>query len=397
MRVFVVEPDGAGGLIHYAHQLCETLQGAGAEVTLLTGQHYELADVPASFEVRPELRLWPAIEPPLTGRLAGLRHRIRRVGRGIRLFREWWRLTSIVISERPDVAQFSIIRFPFLGLFLWRIRRAGIVTTQICHEYELRDATGPVRRAVRALSRRIIRSFTAVFAHGESQRRAVIATTGAAPERVHAIPHGDEGLLVRMADAGGDLRERHGIPADRPVVVFFGGLRPSKGLPDLIEAMAGVTAEVDAHLLIAGHPEGVDPAALRTQAVRFGVAHRTTVDARYLPFGDIGPLMRTATAVALPYRSATASGILQTAYAFGRPVVATAVGALAEDVVHGETGLLVPPGDTAALARALVKVLSDPAESLAMGEAARRHASDFGWGPIAARILEVYEGLGKTP
>jgi glycosyltransferase involved in cell wall biosynthesis len=314
----------------------------------------------------------------------------------VRLTREWWRLSSIVIADRPDIAQFSIIRFPFLGFFLWRIRRAGIVTTQVCHEFELRDAPGPVRRAVRTLSRRVIRSFSAVFTHGDSQRTAVIGATGAEPGRVHAISHGDEGLLVRMADAGGDLRRRYGIPPGRPVAVFFGGLRPSKGLPDLVDAMAEAAAEIDAHLVVAGHPQGVDPADLRRRAARLGIADRTTIDARYLPFDEIGPLIRTATVVVLPYRSATASGILQTAYVFGRPVIATAVGALAEDVDDGRTGLLVPPGNPPALARALVKILSDPAEARAMGDAAHRHAGDFGWGPIADKILGVYRGLGEA-
>jgi glycosyltransferase involved in cell wall biosynthesis len=193
-----------------------------------------------------------------------------------------------------------------------------------------------------------------------------------------------------MEDAGGDLRARYGVPAGRPVVLFFGGIRPSKGVPDLIEAFADARSEVEASLLIAGHPAGVEPADLEDLAERRGVAADVVVDPRYIPLAAIGPLLRTATLVALPYRSATASGVLQTAYAFERPVVITDVGGLPEAVHDGITGLVVPPGDRHALARALVKLLADPVEASRMGIAGRRLAEqEFSWSDIAGTVAGV--------
>ena len=62
MSIFVVEQDGAGGPTHHAYQLCQALSGAGADVTVVTGQHYELADLPHSFAVEPRIRPWKAVE-----------------------------------------------------------------------------------------------------------------------------------------------------------------------------------------------------------------------------------------------------------------------------------------------------------------------------------------------
>ncbi|HSG78230.1 MAG TPA: glycosyltransferase family 4 protein, partial [Acidimicrobiia bacterium] len=214
------------------------------------------------------------------------------------------------------------------------------------------------------------------------------------PERTHVIPHGDESLFLRMADRGGDLREDYGIPADAPVVGFFGGLRPSKGLNDLIDAFAVVHDEVPgSRLVIAGLPTAeVDPDDLETRAARLGVGAAVTVDARYLPIEDVGPLVRTADVIALPYRTGTASGALQVAYAFERPVVASDAGSVSEAVVDGTTGIVVPAADPDALARALVKVLADRAEAHAMGVAGRRHAAEHhAWEPIAHVILTVSE------
>jgi glycosyltransferase involved in cell wall biosynthesis len=87
--------------------------------------------------------------------------------------------------------------------------------------------------------------------------------------------------------------------------------------------------------------------------------------------------------------------VLQVAYAFGRPVIASELGALTEDVVHGETGLLVAPGDVEGLASALVKLLDDPAEAIRMGANAAAAADRYSWPPIARTILRAYAGVSR--
>lgn len=399
MRVFVVETDGAGGMIHYAYQLCGALAEAGAEVTLVTSRHYELGRLPHTFAVEPRLRLWPNIgaAPHPAGRLRTtlrhLGHRVRRGWRAVRFALEWQRLTRYLLRQRPDVVQFAIIRFPFQEVFLRRLRRAGLYLAQVCHEYEFREARHPLIRNLTARwARRVYPSFAAVFLHSEADRQRFLGLYPVASERTHLIPHGNEFLFPRLVDPGGDLRARYGLPSSLPVALFFGGLRPSKGIPDLLEAFALVRAEVDAHLVVAGYPTyDLEGAALEAKARHLGIADRVTVDARYLALEEVGPLLRTATVAVLPYRSATASGALQVAYAFGRPVVATTVGGLSEAVDDGITGLLVPPADPPALARALIKLLADPDEAKRMGAAARAAAeAQYSWDPIAATILGVY-------
>jgi len=395
-RIVVVEPNGDGGLIHYAYQLCTALADAGADVTLLTSTDYELAGLPHRFTVEPILRLWWTIESRprrsrVAARVARLGRKMRRVGRGVRFAIAWQRATRRILEIDPDVAQFGVIRFPFQMVFLRRLRRAGITLAQVCHEFERRDA-GPLTRWInRCLSLGIYRCFDLVFLHSRGDADRFLARFPVDPSVIRVIPHGNETLFVDLADGAGDLRDRYGIDPSIPVVLFFGGLRPSKGVPDLIDAFALVLGEVRAHLLIAGPAAGMEPAVLEEQVARLGVTADTTIDARYVPLAEVGPLMHTATVVALPYRSATASGVLQVAYAFGRPVVATALGSLTTDVEHGRTGLLVPPRDPAALAAALVEVISDPAAGAAMGARARDLATDrYAWDTIAATVLTAY-------
>jgi glycosyltransferase involved in cell wall biosynthesis len=392
MRIFVVEQDGAGGLAHYAYQLCTALSETGADVTLVTGRRYELGALPHSFTVDPRIGLWSATgttlpESRIASTLVMISRKLRRPFRAIRYAYEWHRLTNHLIEQRPDIVQLSVIRFPFQAIFLRRMERAGLTLTQICHEFEKRELGRFTRMLGRRWSRTLYDSFTLIFLHGDANRDRFHEVFDIPHSRTRSIKHGDESMFHSVGPAD------PAPPPSTPTALFFGGLRPSKGIEDLIDAWELVRYEVEARLMICGEPAGVDPAELRARADRAGVAVSVDIDPTYQPMEAVPGLMRSATVAVLPYRSATASGVLQLAYAFGTPVVATAVGALAEDVEHGVTGLLVPPGDVDALARALIKLLSAPEEAHRMGEAAQEATSRFSWSAIASGIHAEYEAL----
>jgi len=172
---------------------------------------------------------------------------------------------------------------------------------------------------------------------------------------------------------------------ERPVVLFFGLLRPYKGLEVLLEAWHGIDG---AELWIAGAPRGVDLAALRAAApanVRFV--------ARFVGDPEVPALFRRADLVVLPYLEIDQSGVLFTALAFGTPILASAVGGFPEVAAHGAAEL-VAPGDPAALHAALRALLADPARREALATAARRAAEEeYGWPAIARRHLALYRSL----
>ena len=129
-------------------------------------------------------------------------------------------------------------------------------------------------------------------------------------------------------------------------------------------------------LLVVGQPAGIDPGEARSRrgTRRYrppGGGRRPVSPPR--PGGSPGAHRHTR--LVLPYRSATASGVLQVAFAFGRPVAATALGALAEDVEHGVTGLLVHAEDRDELATAMASLLREPDRARRMGVAAAEAAA----------------------
>jgi glycosyltransferase involved in cell wall biosynthesis len=151
-------------------------------------------------------------------------------------------------------------------------------------------------------------------------------------------------------------REALGITT-RNVVLFFGYLRPYKGLDNLILAFNRVLDhKPDTTLLIVG--ECYENLSKYTDLLEAeNLTDRTVLVTKYVANEEVEPYYKAADVVCLPYNSATQSGIVMMAYGFRRPVVVTDVGGLPEFVRPGATGLVVPPGDRDALAAGVVEAL----------------------------------------
>jgi glycosyltransferase involved in cell wall biosynthesis len=158
---------------------------------------------------------------------------------------------------------------------------------------------------------------------------------------------------VHVIPSGIDLPATVGEPDDPPHVLYAGRLSPEKGILELLEAARGLS------LVIAGDGPLRDrvPGALG-----------------FVPHDRLLGLFERAAVVACPSHREGYGVVCAEAMAHGRPVVASAVGGLRDLVVDGETGLLVPPGDVAALRAALERLLGDGALRATMGHAGRERA-----------------------
>lgn len=410
LKIAVVEPVAKGGLVHYAFELCRALARVGAEdgveVTLVTGEDYELARLPAPFGVAPVLRLWdpkPEGAPELAG--GTLRRGLRRAGRGLRHYREQARLLGFLRRLRPDVVQLGDVRFAGDLLPIAALRAVGFRLADVCHNVRRFHLGGAAAGTFGAgalghlLYRRIYRCFDLVFVHWETNRRRFLASYDVPEARVRAIPMGNLLLFDELRDPAVTpslLRGRLGIGPDEPVILAFGSLAPYKGIDLLVEALPRVLSALpEARLAVVGFPlAGFDLEALRRRARELDVAHALRVLPAYVPSGEVAAWMELAAVAAFPYREIFQSGVVQVATGFGTPVVASRAGAMPEVVRHGETGLLVPPGEVEPLAEALVRLLRDPALARRLGQAAAADArSRLAWDRVASEMLAAYRDL----
>lgn len=196
------------------------------------------------------------------------------------------------------------------------------------------------------------------------------------------IPNGV--VVPPTYDVGG--RENH--------VVFVGRHEPRKGLPVLLRAWPDVRRKTGARLRVVG----ADPLAVRFLMRRLGVTDDgidvlgiLTAEARDLE------LSRAKVLAAPAVGSESFGMVLTEAYAYATPVVASDIDGYRE-VVRPDTGVLVPPGDPDALARALVELLEDEPRRRSLGVRARGVAEErYAWPVIARRLVGIYERLQGGP
>lgn len=242
----------------------------------------------------------------------------------------------------------------------------------------------PSRRQLRA-ARRAFGAMDAVVAHSEHGAARLREVVGLDPERVRVIHHGAFDYLTRLPRETPLDPELEG--AEGPVILFFGLLRPYKGLDTLLEAFRRVRG---AELWIVGNPR-MDLEPLRALAAE--APGRVRFLTRFIDDAEIPTIFRRADVVVLPYRDAEHSGVLYTGLAFGKPLVLSAVGGFPE-VAAGGAAQLVPPEDPAALAAALDPLVNDDAARAELGEAAASAATgSYSWDEAARQTLALYEEL----
>jgi glycosyltransferase involved in cell wall biosynthesis len=277
-----------------------------------------------------------------------------------------------------DVVHYQWLTVPALDAHLLPPLRPRVMTAH----YIL--PPGPSRRQVRA-TRSAFGRMDAVVAHSEHSAARLRDEVGLDPGRVHVIPHGAFDYLTRLPEEKPLPAELEG--AEGPVILFFGLLRPYKGIENLLEAFRRVP---DAELWIVGNPR-MDVAPLRALAAAAG--GRVRFVTRFVADAEIPALFRRADVVALPYLDAEHSGVLYTGLAFGKPMVLSAVGGFPEVAAAG-AARLVPPGDNAALAAALAELTADEAARAELAAAATRAAAGpFSWDEAALRTLGLYREL----
>ncbi len=209
---------------------------------------------------------------------------------------------------------------------------------------------------------------------------------GADPHRVDVVPCGVD-LDHFHPDGPREPRTA------RPRIVVVSRMVPRKGIDDVIRALAALP---DAELVVAGGPQHDqlhgDPELRRLRAVarRCGVADRVCLRGA-LPRAEVAALLRSADVVACTPWYEPFGIVPLEAMASGVPVVASAVGGMLDSVVHGVTGLHVPPRDPPALAAALGRLLGDEGFRARLGRQGRRHAVDhYAWPTVAAGTLASY-------
>lgn len=230
--------------------------------------------------------------------------------------------------------------------------------------------------------------FDALIVHGEATC-AALAGRGIDMNRVHLVPHPPMRLATAMA---ADLAA---VPAPAvPRILFFGTIRPYKGLDLLVEAAISLWKDGhDFELAIAGKPfMPVDHLLGRVKGA--GFAHRLVTDLGFLTEGRLDAHLGAADMIAFPYRSIDSSGAFLSALGYGAAMITSDAGMFGE--LNKNDVARFPVEDTEALADRLRSLIADSASRKRLGQAARALAARIGgWAEAAALTERVYEAARR--
>jgi alpha-maltose-1-phosphate synthase len=246
--------------------------------------------------------------------------------------------------------------------------------------------------------RTAVESAAAVIAVSRGMRDDLLAAYPAVPgERVRVIHNGID-TAEYAPDPATDVLEVYGVDPGAPTVVFVGRVTRQKGLPVLLRAAADIDPSVQL-VICAGQADTPEIEAEVGDLARQLRASRARVVwlSGMLAKREVIQLLSHATVFACPSLYEPLGIVNLEAMACGTAVVASRVGGIPEVVTDGETGLLVPPADAPALARAINTLATDGRRAAEMGRLGRKRAvADFGWDSIAAQTAGLYAELAAT-
>ena len=341
LRISVVDP--AAYTPPYDRALCSALAREGLEVELLTRpfRHGETPAADGGYTIREDVFGASRAHPRNMARLG-------RRARGELLHFQWLPLQELDQLLLP--------------------RGRPLVLT--AHDVLPREP----RRLQHNAQRRLYARMDAVIAHTEHSRER-LAALGVEEAKLHLIPHGAFDSLASLTpERPVELPE-----PTRPVALFYGLLRPYKGLDVLLDAWRQLA--VDAELWIVGAPR------MEVPPLPPGVR----IVPRFVTEAESAWCFAHADLVVLPYREIEGSGVLFTALGLGQAILASDVGGFSE---LDDAVALVPPGDPTALAAGLARLLGAPDERATLSAAAHDAARErFAWNSIAAAHAKLYRSL----
>jgi glycosyltransferase involved in cell wall biosynthesis len=380
MKVLVTEPAGYGGTAYYAYELVKSLKDAGTEVILATSQNCEFQGDTSPFLLSPVFSKYSAAKNKIISAYYYASALIKI-----------WQLSS---REKIDLFHLRWPKLLILDCILIKLlqsRGVRILTTAdnvLPHEMKFYHSL---------VNRLLYRLCDCMIVHTNFDKTFLKNHWQISEDKIRVVPHGNMNGLVSCLDKDPAVtRKEMGLKSGDTLFLFFGQIRPYKGLQVLLKGFARCAGDLKkCRLAIVG--ELKEPwVKYETLIHKLGLDKTNQLIVRhgFIPLQEMLSWLSASDAVILPYTKISQSGVAILAASMGKPVIASRVGGVPEIVEHGKDGFLFTPSDEDALAGALIELSCDKQRLKRLGAHFRKKAqNEWSWQLIAKNTTDLYRQL----
>ncbi len=379
-KVLIVSPLGYTGLAYYDFSLSQSLSENGVDVDLCTSDKWILNSYSNTFSLS---KLYKCCSGD-----------INKASKGWNYILSSFRILVHAIKNKIRIVHFQIVELPLVDMLLMILlkifgKRIVFTPHDIVHNKKY-PLSNTITSILYTISNRII-------IHNNANLEPIIKRFKLKPEKINVIPHGGYEYFVNGKVTMSHARRRFGLSENHRILLFFGNIKPNKGLHILINSLPLIAENVDnVRLIIAGRLCGGI-----TEEWLFGLIKEKGISDIVIPKLEFIPEEMTtfyymaSDIVVLPYTEISESGVLRFAQTCGRPVMCSDLKEFKETVVQGETGYLFKQDDHVDLARQVTKVFSS-GQLEQIGDNARRQAKEhYNWKKIARLTMDVYDDVSS--
>ena len=387
MSLTIWQIDPANLTPYYNLAVCKALTEAGHRVRYITSNYLYNQDLPILNTYQVDYAYFRGLEHQWL-----LKHsRLRKILRGLRYPLDYYQVLKKIERERPDIIHIQWSRLPrFDQYFVRQIKRLGIPVVHTIHNVKSSFSS---EKDIKQLGS-VYEQVDKLVLHAEANRQEFLALYPHIPfdktevvrfiTSIESIPN-----HAQQANSRSALRHEFAIPEDSFVLLFFGLIRHYKGLPLLLDAFEQAhQANPKLRLIVAGKAETAQDIL---DVERAQAAKGVWVDQRFIPEAEVWKYFHVSDIAVFPYRSITQSAALLQAMSFGKPIIATDVGAFPESIDNN--GWIVPRDNRDALAQAML----DAAASTDLAfkaekslEIVRNHHEPSA---VARKLTDIYQEL----
>ena len=395
MKVMMIETLGDGGITHYTFNLLTSLTKKRISGCLFTAANYEFLGRSHDYEVYPVMfrfanrviRAFPRLadEKPFS---SSLRRFIKLVEYPLNA------LEALIITKRQRIKYVHLQSVNWIEVIM--ISMFKLIGRKIIYTvHNVMPRHGKLRNYHRLIYWIMYRLCDRLIVHSNKGKQELSELFRVCREKIFVIPHGDYKFFVPDKTYSKDkAKEKLSIPKKCKTMLFFGAIRPNKGLEQALLALPYVRESIDNFKLLIVGELWEDYKRYEKIIEACHLEGNVYAHLEYVTNEDLPLYFFASDIVLLPYHEITQSGVLQIAYAFSKPVIATALGGFKEAIADGKNGYIVPIGDVQGFGAKIVELLSSDQRIREMGQYSRYLAdTKYSWEMIAEKTKAVYSTL----